>query len=365
MNRGCLGLQRKIIRMIGMLAMLLLFLPASAWGAGREAVHELNYFHYEVVDAPEGDLLRIEIGMDRSITDYKVSENPNKPKQLTIDLPNTEIGALRSDITLDGKFARYMTLRELERRHIQVMVSLAKQVKDQQYKVYTLEADRKQGKPFRLVIDVSLQPAPGKAAESDQQVSGVTGHTIVLDPGHGGSDSGAVGPNGTQEKDVTLAIAQKVRDILTASGARVVMTRTDDHDVYGPDATDRQELQARVNIGAYTPDMQLFLSIHANSFSSPSAHGTETFYYPRSTRDAHLAQALQDSMIAVNGLADRGISEANFYVIKHSTVPSALVELAFISNYREEQLLASADFQNKMALAICQGLGNFFKNEGM
>lgn len=346
--------------MIGLLAAaILIFLPLPTAEASRDAVHELDYFHYEVVEEPAESLLRIEIGMNRPIADYKVSENSMKPKQLIIDLPNTEIGELRTDITLDGKYARYMTLRELERRHIQVMISFTRQVKEQQYKVYTLEADRKQGKPFRLVIDIAQQAAPAAAAAIGQ-VTGVTGRTIVLDPGHGGSDSGAVGPSGLQEKDVTLAIAQKVRDILTASGARVVMTRTDDHDVYGAYATDRQELQARVNVGAYTPDMQLFLSIHANAFSSPLAHGTETYYYPRSLQDERLAQSLQDSMIAANGLADRGISEANFYVIKHSTVPSALVELAFISNYHEEQLLSSAAFQDKMALAICRGLGNYF-----
>ena len=356
-------MQRKILRMIGLLAALLVLLPASAFAASREAVHELNYFHYEMRNGPEGEFLHIEVGMNRANADYKVSENPDKPKQLLIDLPNTEIGALHKDITLDGKLARYMTLRELERRHVQIMVSVAKQVADQQYRVYTLDPDRKQDKPFRIAIDIYAQPEPGKVVAAGK-VAGVTGRTIVLDPGHGGSDSGAVGPSGVQEKDVTLAISQKVRAILQASGARVVMTRTDDSDVYGAYATDRQELQARVNVGAYTPGMRIFLSIHAYSFSSPSAHGTETFYYPRSDQDARLAQSLQDAMIAVNGLRDRGISEANFYVVKHSTVPSALIELAFISNYQEEQLLASPDFQNTMALAICQGLGNYFKNQG-
>jgi N-acetylmuramoyl-L-alanine amidase len=130
-------------------------------------------------------------------------------------------------------------------------------------------------------------------------------------------------------------------------------------------ATDRQELQARVNVGAYTPGMQVFLSIHCNAFSSPSANGTETFYYPRSDTDALLAQDLQDALVAANGLHDRGISDANFYVVKHSSVPSALVELAFISNYNEEGLLASPDFQDKLALAIARGLGKFFQDSGI
>ena len=349
--------------MTGLCLLCLLLFTAVSFAASRQAVHELNYFQTSQTKIDGRDALHIEIGMNHSGLDYTVTTNPLRSKQLVIDLQNTKNGRLNENITLDGHLGRYMTLRELERRHVQIMVSVAKQVADQQYRVYTLDPDRKQDKPFRIAIDIYAQPEPGKVVAAGK-VAGVTGRMIVLDPGHGGSDSGAVGPSGVQEKDVTLAISQKVRAILQASGARVVMTRTDDSDVYGAYATDRQELQARVNVGAYTPGMRIFLSIHANSFSSPSAHGTETFYYPRSDQDARLAQSLQDAMIAVNGLRDRGISEANFYVVKHSTVPSALIELAFISNYQEEQLLASPDFQNTMALAICQGLGNYFKNQG-
>ena len=111
--------------------------------------------------------------------------------------------------------------------------------------------------------------------------------------------------------------------------------------------------------------MQVFLSIHCNSFSSSSANGSQTFYYPKSDQDAQLAQDIQDELIAADGLRDRGISEANFYVVKHSDVPAALVELAFISNYNEEGLLNSPEFQDKIALAIAKGLGRFFQDTGI
>ena len=351
-------MQKLFIRAAGVLLLCLMLLPGACLAS---STHELNYFQYHVVQEDGRSILRIEIGMNRDKLEYNVSTNRYKPKQLLIDLQNTEPGDIRKDITLDGKLGRYMTVRELERRHVQLMVSFASPVQAQNYKVYTLDADRKARKPYRLVIDV-MEPRAVAAAD---RVDGVAGKTIVLDPGHGGSDSGAVGPSGLQEKDVTLAVSQKVRAILENSGARVAMTRTDDVDVYGMNATDRQELQARVNVGAYTPGMQVFLSIHCNSFSSPSANGSETFYYPRSDADALLAQDLQNELVAADGLRDRGISEANFYVVKHSSVPSALVELAFISNYNEEGLLGSSDFQDKVALAIARGLGKFFQDSGI
>ena len=191
-------------------------------------------------------------------------------------------------------------------------------------------------------------------------IDGVQGKTIILDPGHGGSDSGAIGPDGVMEKNVTFAVAKKVQSMLESSGAKVIMTRTDDVDVYGVNATDRQELQARVDVGRKNPSADVFLSIHANSFTNPQAHGTATYYYAKSSSDGLLAQALQDGMIEYGGLYDRGISEANFYVIKHSVMPAALVEMAFVSNPTEEDLLNSDSFQDKMAKGICKGLSTFF-----
>jgi len=348
----------KIGRVLGALAFFFLLLP-SVCLAGKP-VHEINYFQSHVMQENGQTLLRIEIGLNRPDPEYKVQVNAAKPKQLLLDLENTEIGDIRKDITLDGKLARFMTFRELERRHTQVMVAMSQPAAGL-YRVYTQAADRKAQKPYRIVIDVLAAPIKAPA----DKVAGVTGKVIVLDPGHGGTDSGAIGPDGVQEKDVTLSVARRVRDILTASGARVAMTRDTDCDVYGANATDRQELQARVNVGAYTPGTQVFLSIHCNAFSSPDANGTATYYYPKSDYDAVLAQDLQQQLVAAGGLRDRGINEANFYVVKRSAMPAALVELAFITNYREEALLSDDDFQNKMAMAICQGLGKFFTDTGI
>ncbi len=352
------GFGKVLGRVLGLLAFCLLLVPAVCL-AGKP-VHQINYFQSHVIEENGRTLLRIEIGMNRPDLKYTAQVNAAKPKQLLLELENTEIGDIRPDITLDGKLARFMTLRELERRHTRILVALA-QPADGMYHVYTQDADRKAQKPFRLVIDVFAAPVKAPSGKVD----GVKGKVIVVDPGHGGSDSGAIGPSGLQEKDVTLDVSERVRDILEASGARVVMTRDTDIDVYGANATDRQELQARVNVGAYTPGTQVFLSIHCNAFSSSAANGTGTYYYPKSDYDATLARDLQQAMIAACGLRDRGISEANFYVVKRSAMPAALVELAFITNYREEALLSDDDFQDKIAMAICEGLGRFFADTGI
>ena len=165
-------------------------------------------------------------------------------------------------------------------------------------------------------------------------------------------------------KDITLEVASKVRDILENSGVKVVMTREDDRDVYGPTATDAQELQARVDYGNFTPNVDVFLSIHCDAFTSESSNGTSTFYYPKTWLDALLAQNLQEAMIEHGDRRDRGIHEARFYVCRHSTMPAALVELAFITNYVEGNLLADEDFQDEMAQGIAEGLANYFAASG-
>lgn len=199
--------------------------------------------------------------------------------------------------------------------------------------------------------------APAKDLQS------IPGHTIVIDPGHGGSDSGAIGPGGTMEKDVTLAVSKKVYDILVRNGATVIMTRTTDRDVYAPNDSATEELQARVNVAENIVNTDIFLCIHANSFSSPAAHGTETYYYSSSQNGRRLAALVQDELIKSDGLADRGINTANFYVLKHTTMPAILVELAFISNNHEEGLLNDDTFQEKLAEAICRGINRYFAGE--
>ena len=138
------------------------------------------------------------------------------------------------------------------------------------------------------------------------------------------------------------------------------MTRDADVDVYGPYATDRQELQARVNVGAYAPEAEIFVSIHCNAFSNPGAHGMETYYYPKTDCDERLAELLNEELAAAGSRFNRGVKQANFYVMKHSAMPASLVELAFITNPEEEALLASDAYQRELALALAKGIGRYF-----
>lgn len=184
----------------------------------------------------------------------------------------------------------------------------------------------------------------------------VSAGIVCLDAGHGGSDPGAVGPSGLREKDVALAVTLAVRDQLTRAGVRVVLTRDRDKDVASPTATAGEELGARTKI-ANEAKAQLFVSIHCNSFSSASAHGTETFHNPGSSKGKQLARAIQDRMIEFMGSnEDRDVKQSAFFVLRHTNMPAALAELAFISNPQQEKLLADPSMQKRFAEAIAKGI---------
>lgn len=339
--------------LLGLVALCLWLLPAMAMAAPTRKV---TSFRSEVVTEGKQTFLRIEVGMNGPIKDYQVKgDGILNPNRLTIDVEKAEKGDVRAEIPLDRKFAKTLSFLETGKK-LRITVGMQVPAADRNYRVYTLEKDRRN--PYRLVIE--LYGEGGRRGHVD----GMKGRTIVIDPGHGGSDTGAIGVGGLREKDITLEVADKVRDILENSGVKVVMTREDDRDVYGPTATDSQELQARVDYGNFTPNVDVFLSIHCNAFTSASANGTETYYYPKTWLDALLAQNLQEGMIEHGDRRDRGIHEARFYVCRHSSMPAALVELAFITNYVEGNLLADEDFQDEMAQGIAEGLANYFAVSG-
>lgn len=179
------------------------------------------------------------------------------------------------------------------------------------------------------------------------------GIVITLDAGHGGYDSGAVGPTGVYEKNVTLAIALKVGKILEQNGIDVVYTRTSDNVSWPADVG--QDLQARCDISD-AAGSKYFVAIHANSAEASDARGTETYYYDGNSEGQQLAQSIQTELINATSFIDRGVRTANYYVIKNTAAPSVLIEVGFISNPTEEALLANGDFQDKLAGAIAKGI---------
>lgn len=192
------------------------------------------------------------------------------------------------------------------------------------------------------------------------QEPGLEGKLIVIDPGHGGPDSGAVGPTGLKEKDVNLAIALRLAELLRSSGARVKLLRTADTSVGPAGAGKREELEARLAASEHL-DADFFLSIHNNAIGGGDparAYGTETYYYtPMSILPARI---LQDHLCAALGTKNRFISWRPFYVLRQTDVPRVLVECAYVSNPAEERRLADPAFQERAAQALHQGLVEFF-----
>jgi len=224
-----------------------------------------------------------------------------------------------------------------------------------QYKIITLPADPKTKTPFQVVIEVQKTVRPSDLTF----YPGLRGKVIAIDPGHGGSDPGAIGVLGSREKQLNLSVAMQVKAILDKAGAKVLMTRDNDFDVFGPNATDREELRARALV-ANDNRADIFISIHHNSSANHDRNGTTTYYYMKTLFDVVLAQSLQEAMVQAGGLVNIGVRPANFYVVKNASMPAALLEIGFISNPQEEQTLTSSTFQQKMAQAIVVGIDQFF-----
>ena len=220
-------------------------------------------------------------------------------------------------------------------------------------------ASRSEKKDARIIVDVKKSAA--RDGLLTENFSG-DGRIIVLDPGHGGSDAGAIGPSGVTEKSVSLAVSLKAQRLLAASGYQVVMTRTTDVDVAAPGVSDATELQARVDKAP--PNAALFISVHCNAFSTSKANGMETYHAPTAVKGERLARLLNEELIKLGGLNNRGVKAARFYVMTHSKCPASLIELGFITNPREEKLLASDDYQQKLAQAITNAVNRYFNQGG-
>ncbi len=188
----------------------------------------------------------------------------------------------------------------------------------------------------------------------------IDGKVIVVDPGHGGSDSGAVGPSGLREKDVNLRIAQRLTSLLMRQGAVVRLLRETDAAV-GPDGgTQRKELEARL-AASEQPDADLFISIHNNAVGSgnpATAYGTETYYW--TPMSALPARILQNHLCAALETKNRFVSWRPFYVLRNGDVPRVLVECAFVSNVSEERTMKREQFVTAAARGIVGGLKEFF-----
>lgn len=172
---------------------------------------------------------------------------------------------------------------------------------------------------------------------------------IFLDPGHGGSNPGAIGVNGLKESEVTLDVALKTGRLLQAEGYTVNFSRTSQINV---------SLQERARL-ANTWGADYFVSIHCNSNVNPIYKGTETFYYRNGTVAENFAFAVNTALVNEINTRDLGIFTANFAVLRLTRMPAILVELAFLSNPEEAELLATESFRQKCAVGVSQGIIDF------
>lgn len=167
---------------------------------------------------------------------------------------------------------------------------------------------------------------------------------VMVDPGHGGKDPGAIGIGGLQEKDVILSISQQVAALLEKQGIQAIMTRDSDYFV---------ALAPRVEM-ARQAGANLFVSIHANSISNrPDVNGLETYYYGIGKP---LAETIHNSILQNININNRRVREARFYVLRNSAIPATLVEVGFVTGTQDAPKLGDSTYQSEMASAIAKGI---------
>lgn len=177
---------------------------------------------------------------------------------------------------------------------------------------------------------------------------------VVIDPGHGGRDPGAVGIGNLQEAPIALAISQQLATLLQQQGIQAVLTRSSDVEI---------DLEPRVQM-AEQVRAHLFVSIHANSMGldRPDVNGIETYYY---SNGEALASVIQNSIVSSLDVRDRGVKQARFYVLRHTSMPAVLVETGYVTGEEDAPRLADASFRNQMAIAIARGILQYLQQNSL
>lgn len=346
--------------------------------------------------------VRIVVDADGEV-DYK-SMTLASPGRVVVDISGARISpSVAKSQKIESQFATKVRLGQFNPTTVRIVVETEMYKSSSNYDVFSLEGGPV---PYRVVMDfgnlsgsagVSTSSAggassggsnidfghgtgssddSGSSSDGGQSSSGMTrsrsqsstapgigGKRIVLDPGHGGSDTGAIGPTGVTEKSIALRIAKRLKALLEAEGAEVILTRTEDTEVSPKKAkaTDVEELQARCDI-ANQNSADIFLSIHLDAFSGPEAHGTTGYYYEMgSAGSTRLADCVKRGVLRRLGTLDRGTKPCAFYVCRHTDMPAMLLETAFVSNPREEQMMNSEEGVENAAQGIAAGIAEYFQ----
>ena len=178
-------------------------------------------------------------------------------------------------------------------------------------------------------------------------------YKVVIDPGHGGSDPGAVGINGLRETDIVLEVSKNVSELLRNKGVKIILTRSHETTL---------ELQPRV-AKANNSNADAFVSIHANATRGKrkDVNGLETYYYSGSKGYSLAKNIHKQILITSYQSPDRGIKRSRFYVIRKSSMPAALVEIGFVTGIYDAALLRQKGYRDKMSFAIAKGILNYLK----
>ncbi|MBD2357138.1 N-acetylmuramoyl-L-alanine amidase [Tolypothrix sp. FACHB-123] len=198
--------------------------------------------------------------------------------------------------------------------------------------------------PGNTLPDPSI-PNPPPAPQPGSRPPNIGRAVVVIDPGHGGKDPGAIGIGGVREKDIILPISRRVAEILQQNGVQVIMTRNSDYFVSLPG---RVQMAERANAS-------VFVSIHANSvgLGRPEVSGLETYYYDNGLA---LARAVHNSILQSVNVRDRKVRRARFFVLRKSSMPSILVETGYLTGREDVAKLKTSSYQNQMAEAIARGI---------
>ncbi|MDU7126434.1 MAG: N-acetylmuramoyl-L-alanine amidase AmiC [Escherichia coli] len=348
---------------------------------------------------PASSYTRVTVESNRQLK-YKQFALSN-PERVVVDIEdvnlNSVLKGMAAQIRADDPFIKSARVGQFDPQTVRMVFELKQNVKpqlfalapvagfkerlvmdlypanaqDMQDPLLALLEDYNKGDLEKQVPPAQSGPQPGKAGRDRPIV-------IMLDPGHGGEDSGAVGKYKTREKDVVLQIARRLRSLIEKEGnMKVYMTRNED--IFIP-------LQVRV-AKAQKQRADLFVSIHADAFTSRQPSGSSVFALSTkgatSTAAKYLAQtqnasdliggvsksgadslkfgkAVLNKLGKINKLHKNQVEQAGFAVLKAPDIPSILVETAFISNVEEERKLKTATFQQEVAESILAGIKAYF-----
>lgn len=377
-------MKRLFILPLLMLLCLVSMLPAQA--ASKAEITSVRTATRNDANVP---FVRTVLELDSKVTPRLFIDEDGK--YVTVTLPNAKIAKnVEKKYNADRNVVSRISLSQRS-SGTDVNIKVPRAVTKSDVNVFTLPGTDKAKKECRVVIDVndksgkvkqwmhwndakigidntslsstySVKVPSYSSSRSYKLTKGLKDKVICIDPGHGGTDVGAIGKI-SQEKNITLAISKKIADLLNDAGAKVIMTRTTDVDVYAPYDAAAEELQARCNI-ANAAKADAFVSVHIDSFSSADARGVTAYYNSKTPHDYSLAKYIHNQNMQATEFPDRGTRTANFYVLLHTNMPAVLLELGFISNPTEERALNSEKQQQNFAESIVKGLADYFNHNG-